>query len=59
MAQTLYARTVTAEAHDIRGAARDITGVAERQRRTARKRLIYRVAFVTFLLTTTLIWFTI
>jgi hypothetical protein len=36
-----------------------VTGLAEMQRRIARKRLIYRVAFVTFLLTTTLIWFTI
>ena len=59
MAQTLYARTATAEAHDIRGTARDVTGLAEQQRRIARRKLIYRVAFVTFLLTATLIWFTI
>jgi hypothetical protein len=59
MAQTLYARTVTADAHDIRGTARDVTGLAEQQRKIARRKLVYRVAFVTFLVTTMLIWFTI
>jgi hypothetical protein len=39
--------------------ARDITGEVQRQRRIDRRKLIYRVAFVTFLLTATLIWFTI
>jgi hypothetical protein len=39
--------------------ARDITGAAQLQRRIERRRLVWRVAFVTFLLTTTLIWFTI
>ena len=59
MAQTLYARTVTADAHDIRGTARDVTGLAEQQRRIARRKLVWRVALATFLLTTMLIWFTI
>jgi hypothetical protein len=59
VAQTLYARTRTAEVHDITGKARDITGEAQKQRQIARRKLIYRVAFATFLLTTTLIWFTI
>jgi hypothetical protein len=39
--------------------ARDITGEAQRQRRIDRRKLIYRVALATFLLTTMLIWFTI
>jgi hypothetical protein len=59
LAQTLYARTATAKVHDITGKARDITGKAEQQRRIARRKLIYRVVLATFLLTTTLIWFTI
>lgn len=39
--------------------ARDITGVAEQQRRAAQWRLVKRVALVVFLLTVTLIWFTV
>jgi hypothetical protein len=59
LAQALYARTINADAQDIKGTARDVTGLAERQRHIARRKLIYRVALATFLLTTTLIWFTI
>ena len=38
--------------------ARDVTGIAERQRGIDRRRLVRRVALVTFLLTAALIWLT-
>ena len=38
--------------------AQDVTGIAERQRRIDRRRLVRRVALVTFLLTAALIWLT-